>query len=264
MRETTTPRSIRPGVTGTLLAASVLAAVLGITGCTGAPTSRASTDIDAAPVVTPAGCAEASEIDGVVMAQLHGTPTDDGLLTVAKAYRKAADAVEKTSAAAHHAAATAADTLSAAVKDGAGPAALEDPAYNEAAAAIGDFVFTECGYQNLPVTAKDFEFVGLPDAVDAGVSVVQLTNTGQNPHVVEISLIPDPATTVKDVIADPGAAMASGLVKPVAGGAFTTPGSTGYLSVSLAPGRYIVTCMIPDSENTPHAMHGMYHELTVK
>lgn len=245
----------------------MLAAALGLAACTGAPGPGASADAGggtAPSAVTPAGCAEAAEIDGVVMAQLNGTPTDEGLLTVAKAYQKAGDAVEKTSAAAHHAALTAAETLTTAVTDGAGPAALEDPAYNEAAAAIGEFVFTECGYQTLPVTAKDFEFVGLPDTLKAGVSVVQLTNKGQNPHVVEISLIPDAATTVKDIIADPGAAMGSGLVKPVAGGAFTTPGSTGYLSVSLAPGRYIVTCMIPDSENMPHAMHGMYHELTVK
>ncbi|MBS1674724.1 MAG: hypothetical protein JSS74_12265 [Actinobacteria bacterium] len=265
MTETQTTNVPRTGVRGSLLTAAVLLASLGLAGCTGTPAPGATASGGTTPVTSSAaGCAEASAIDGIVMAQLSGPPSDAGLLTVADAYQKVADAAETANPAVHHAAMTAADALTQAVKDGTGPAALEDPAYGQAAGELGKFVFDECGYQTLPVTAKDFEFVGLPDSIGAGISVVQLSNKGENPHVVEISLIPDAATTVKDIIADPSAAMASGLVKPVAGGAFTTPGALGYLTAKLEPGRYIVTCMIPDSENKPHAMHGMYHELTVQ
>ncbi|MBO9625015.1 MAG: hypothetical protein J7484_01420 [Microbacterium sp.] len=255
---------IRPGIRGSVIAASVLAMGLGLAGCAGATTAPHGGDKPSdEPTATVAGCTEAAGIDAVVMAQLAGEPTDDGMLAVAAAYAAAGDALHGGPAEAHDAAHAAADAITQAVEDGAGPAVFEDPAYVQAATALGEFVFEDCDFESLAVTAQDFEFLGLPDEIAAGTAVVQLTNKGENPHVIEISRIPDAATAVEDVIADPGAAMEGGLIEMVAGGAFTEPGTQGYLTVELTPGRYLVTCMMPDSENVPHAMHGMYRELTV-
>ena len=260
---------IRPGIRGSLLAASVLTLGLGLAACapaTAAPQGgEKSAGEKPAPAAEPlAGCEEAAAVDGIVMGALSGEPTDDALLEVAAAYQAAGDALHEGPAEPHDAAHTAADTIAQAVADAAGPAVFEDPVYIEAATALGAFVFDECDYESLAVTAEDFEFVGLPDEVPAGMAVIRLSNEGENPHVVEISRIPDAATTAEEIVADPEAAMGGGLIEMVSGGAFTEPGGVGYLSVELEPGRYLVTCMIPDSENTPHAAHGMFHELTVQ
>lgn len=259
----------RPGIRGTLLAASVLTLGFGLAACTAAPATPQGGDKPAdepkPPASTPAaGCEEAAAIDGIVMAAMGGEPTDEALLEVAAAYTAAGDQLHDGPAEAHDAAHAAAEAITQAVEDGAGPAVFEDPAYVEAATALGAFVFEDCGYESLAVTAKDFEFIGLPDEVPAGVAVIQLTNEGENPHVVEISRIPDDATTAEEIIADPEAAMAGGLIEMLAGGAFAEPGSVGYLTSDLEPGRYLITCMIPDSENVPHVAHGMFHELTVR
>jgi hypothetical protein len=256
---------IRPAVRGAIIAASVVAG-LSLAGCTGTAAAQqgGKTPADAPTTGPVAGCTEAAAIDGVVMQQLAGEPSDEGLRAVAEAYAAAGDALHHGPAEAHDAAHAAAAAIPQAIEDGAGPAVFEDPLYVEAATTLGRFVFEECGFESLAVTAKDFEFVGLPDEVPAGTAVVQLTNEGENPHVVEISRIPDAQTTAEQIVADPEAAMAGGLIEMVAGGAFTEPGGEGYLTVELAPGRYLVTCMIPDSENVPHAAHGMFHELTVE
>lgn len=255
---------IRPRTGLPILAVSALAIGLGLAGCTAAAPAKTEADTAPAPSAAPTGCEEAAALDGVVMAQLGGEPTDEALLAVAEAYQAAGDAMHDGPAEAHDAAHTAAETITRAVDDGAGPAALEDPAYLDATVALGEFLFEECGYESLAVTAKDFAFEGLPDEVPAGIAVVQLTNTGENPHVVEVSRIPDDATTADEIVADPEAAMGSGLIEMIAGGAFAEPGMTGYLTVDLEPGRYLITCMIPDSDNVTHAAHGMFHELTVQ
>lgn len=257
----------RPSTRNMLFAASVLALGLGLTACTPAASAPESGDKSsaspAASAAAPAGCEQAATIDSLVVKQV-GAPTDDGLRAVAAAYQAAGDALHGGPAAPHEAAHTAAQLITQSVDDGAGAAVFEDPAYVQSATTLGKFVFDECGYGTVAITAKDFQFDGIPDEVPAGMTAVQLTNKGESPHVIEFSRIPDPATTTTQIMADLGAAMKSGLVQMVSGGAFSMPESAGYTTVDLAPGRYLVTCMIPDSQNMPHAMHGMFHELTVK
>lgn len=256
----------RPGIRGTIIAASVLTLGLGLAGCTTTASPSPEGDKGSKPPAeqTVAGCAEASAIDGVVMEKLSGEPTDEALLAVAEAYQAAGDALHDGSKEAHDAAHAASEAITTAVKDGAGPGVLEDPAYTEATATLSKFVFDECGYESIAVTAKDFQFAGLPDELPAGMTVLKLKNEGENPHVIEVSRIPDAATTAKQIADNPEAAMKDGLIEMVAGGAFALPGTEGYLATDLKPGRYIVTCMIPDDKNVAHATHGMYHELTVK
>lgn len=257
----------RPVIRGTMLAMSAALLGFGLTGCAAAAAGAggdAEPSAAAQPPTPPAGCAEAAAIDGVIFRELGGEPTDEAFLAVAEAFETAGAALHEGSAQAHEAAHAASAALTQAVDDGTGPAVFEDPAFTEATTTLGKFVFDECGYQNVEVSAEKFEFSGWPDVLDAGMTVMQLTNNGEDPHVIDLMRITDDRTTAEDIIADPEAAMGGGAVQPVGGGAFALPGTVGYLAADLEPGRYLVTCMIPDSENVPHAAHGMYHELTVE
>jgi hypothetical protein len=248
-------------------AAALLALGVGLTGCSvkvgtgeqanAEPATTAAADLSA-------GCDAAAAIDGVIFSSLYGEPTDEGFMAVADAYTAAGDALHDGAPEPHEAAHAAAEAITQAVEDGTGPAVFEDPAYTDAATALGAWVFEECGFESVAVTAHHYEFVGWPDTLPAGMVSVQLTNEGEDPHVVDVMRIPDEATTVEQILADPEAAMGGGLVEPAGGGAFTMPGGTGYFTADLEPGRYLVLCMIPDSENVPHAAHGMYHELVVE
>ncbi|MGX5695244.1 hypothetical protein ACWKWP_03505 [Agromyces soli] len=248
-------------------AVALLALGAGLTGCSvkvGTGEQANAQPATAAAADVSAGCDAAAAIDGVILAELSGEPTDEAFLAVADAYTAAGDALHEGAPEPHEAAHGAAEAITQAVEDGNGPAVFEDPAFTDAATALGAWVFEECDFESVAVTAKSYEFGGLPDTLPAGMVSVQLTNESEDPHVIDVMRIPDDATTVEQIIADPEAAMGSGLVEPAGGGAFTMPGGVGYFSTEFEPGRYLVLCMIPDSENVTHAAHGMYHELVVE
>lgn len=248
-------------------AVALLALGAGLTGCTvkvgpgeqanAEPAATTSADL-------AAGCDAAAAIDGVIAVELAGPPSDEALTRVAEAYTAAGDALHDGAPEPHEAAHAAAEAITQAVADGTADALWEDPAFTDATTALGAWVFEECGFESVAVTAAQYQFSGWPDELPAGMTSVQLANEGEDPHVIDVMRIPDDATTVEQIVADPEAAMEAGLVESVGGGAFTMPGSTNYLNVELEPGRYVVLCLIPDSENVTHAAHGMYHELVVE
>ena len=110
------------------------------------------------------------------------------------------------------------------------------------------------------MTATDYAFT-MPDTLVAGVTELELVNTGKEPHHAWIIRL-DSAKTLRDLF---GALQAGGpppkWAVDVGGPNAGAPSSTAILD--LKPGRYAVVCFIPSPDGKPHIMKGMAKEVVV-
>ena len=135
---------------------------------------------------------------------------------------------------------------------------------------IDAWFYDNCDYQQVPVTAKEYEFDGLPATLDAGATSFQLTNSGDEMHEIVIARKADGVTdSWDDILALPEEeAMAK---VAIAGAAFAPIGATGYFATDLDAGDYVAVCFIPQGTKSfedqldapPHMVLGMKHEFTV-
>lgn len=217
-------------------------------------------------------CENVLEVDRATTAASEGT----GSVEDAQA---ALDAVESTAPAElSDAVATAVGFGRAQLADpeGGGP---PDPEFNTAYGTILDYVQAECDYQGVDASAREYEYQGLPDTLDAGPTVVRLTNEGQEYHEMLFLQVADGVTeSAEELLALPED-QADAKIAATAGGAFASVGDTGAGLVDLQPGRYIVLCFLPvgatqeafdqmmsggaEPDGAPHATQGMFHEITV-
>jgi hypothetical protein len=148
-------------------------------------------------------------------------------------------------------------------------APLDTPEYTTAVNRLRTFMISDCGFQQVRVTALDHQFEGIPPALPAGTIAFTLSNQGAEPHEMdmyrinegvpqpfqELALLPEEQ---KDV------------VLTAVGEISTNPGNARTEFMSLIPGRYGVACPVPQgstpaAEGTgpPHAAIGMITEFTV-
>jgi hypothetical protein len=148
------------------------------------------------------------------------------------------------------------------------------PEFEAVYADLITIVKDNCGFGELDVTAKDYEFEGIDDSLDAGPNVVTLQNDGEELHEVALFRFNDGVElTVDELLALPEEE-ALGSVTP-AGSGFAMPGATGYTVIDLTPGRYMAACFIPvgttpdllesgeEPQGEPHALQGMATEFEV-
>jgi len=119
----------------------------------------------------------------------------------------------------------------------------------------------------LTIVARDYGF-DAPDSVPAGITTIHLENHGPGLHHVEIVRL-DSGHTTEDFIA----ALATNGPLPTwatyfGGPNVPVPGTEATATLDLAPGHYLVTCLVhsPDSAThrlMSHAVRGMVHPLTV-
>ena len=112
------------------------------------------------------------------------------------------------------------------------------------------------------VTARDYAFE-MPDTLTAGHTELQLVNQGAELHHAALVRL-DAGKTAADLYA----ALKAGGPPPAwvhdAGGPNApAPGARSAAVVDLAPGTYVMLCMVPSPDGTPHVMKGMSHALTV-
>ena len=119
------------------------------------------------------------------------------------------------------------------------------------------------------VTLKDFKFIGLPTHLAAGAVTFQVTNTGMTVHEMQVARL-DPGKTQQDVLKFLKSPQAQNGPPPAwvhdAGGMNTlSPHQSADVTVSLAPGYYLVLCFMPDVKKNgePHVMEGMIGHFTV-
>lgn len=148
------------------------------------------------------------------------------------------------------------------------------PAFFAAYGQISTWVAEHCQLPTVPVTAEEYAFEGLPAEIEAGVTIVALTNAGAQEHEIVLFRKNDGVTdSISDLLALPED-QAMGKVTAL-GGAVADPGATSYLIADLLPGDYAAICFLPvgttpeqmasgslpDAE--PHFAHGMVQEFTV-
>ena len=118
----------------------------------------------------------------------------------------------------------------------------------------------------------------MPDQIDAGPMVWHLSNTGDQPHFIDIVSYPEPFTVDQALAAftalfgggtpeagtpDPNALDPSRL-QDVDSSSLVSSGLSEWTQFDLAPGNYIALCFIPDRETSmPHALMGMAKTFTV-
>jgi hypothetical protein len=133
---------------------------------------------------------------------------------------------------------------------------------------IHAFDLKSCGWQRTDVTAQDYHFDGLPATLKAGVNDFELTNKGQEFHVLVIVKKKDGVTeSFDDLLNDPEA---ENKTETVAAAAAAPGQPAGYAVVDLKPGEYLALCPIAqgstgETQGTgpPHFTLGMHQTLTV-
>ena len=114
------------------------------------------------------------------------------------------------------------------------------------------------------ITLKDYDYE-LSAPLTAGAHTIRVVNAGPQAHEVGIERLDDGKTA-----ADYQAWVAGGMQgpppsRPLGGVIGPQPGgSAGTFTVALTPGRYVLTCYVPDaSDGRPHVAHGMVKEIVI-
>jgi hypothetical protein len=138
----------------------------------------------------------------------------------------------------------------------------------------------------IQVTAVDYAFEGLPDAVAGGTRLSLANASSTEAHeLVAVRMADDDPRTVEELLVDPIESGFFSTIEPatviVAGpGQTDAPGPLVGDGTLAQPGRYVVVCLIPVGADPaavldpngagpvvgtgpPHAAEGMYAELTV-
>jgi hypothetical protein len=118
-------------------------------------------------------------------------------------------------------------------------------------------------HADLVATLSDYAFT-LSKPLTAGTQTIRVENTGPQLHELSIEQLA-PGKTLSDLqrwIA--GGMTGEPPTRPVAGFEGPDVGKTGWITVTLAPGTYLLTCYVPDAQDgKPHVVHGMVQEITV-
>ncbi|MFL5758098.1 MAG: hypothetical protein ACJ789_00085 [Thermomicrobiales bacterium] len=128
---------------------------------------------------------------------------------------------------------------------------------------------------DLTVEMKEYTFAGLTDQVTAGDHLMKLTNTGTQPHIMVILIMPAGTTSAQfqgllqaeitgTPMAGPTPAFDETSFQTVAGTEVRSTGNSLWVPLHLDPGTYGVACFIPDKDTgVPHAAMGMAQVITV-
>lgn len=113
-------------------------------------------------------------------------------------------------------------------------------------------------------TATEYDFEG-PSTLQAGLNEITLVNEGEEPHHIQLVRLEEGRTANEFLSAMSEGGMPS-WAEEVGGPNTGTPGVAPETSayVDLEPGTYVIMCVIPDAEGTPHVEHGMVKTVTVE
>jgi hypothetical protein len=117
---------------------------------------------------------------------------------------------------------------------------------------------------DVTVTLADYSFT-LSKPLTAGTHTIRVVNRGPQVHELAFEQL-GPGNTLVDWRRWAAAgAKGMGPSKPLGGFIGPNVGAVGWVTVTLAPGRYLLTCYVPDAKDgKPHVMHGMVREITVR
>jgi hypothetical protein len=133
----------------------------------------------------------------------------------------------------------------------AGEDPSEDPAFMQAAAEIDEYVFANCGYQTVDLSGLEYEFQGIPNTLEPGITIFRLANDGAEVHELAIGKIKG-----DDSAREIGESSPEDAEEKVrfASHAIALQGQTGFAYVDLKAGRYAALCFIPVGTTDPSAL----------
>jgi hypothetical protein len=116
---------------------------------------------------------------------------------------------------------------------------------------------------DVTIMEADYSFT-LSAPLTAGTHTIRIENRGPQVHEVTFEQLA-PGKTVADWQKwAAGGMKGEPPTKPVGGFIGPNPGGVGWTMVTLVPGKYLLTCFVPDAKDLkPHVMHGMVQEITV-
>jgi hypothetical protein len=155
----------------------------------------------------------------------------------------------------------------ASAPDAAAHAHAGAPAAIETAVSDGEVSFADDGGSAaaaavVTITARDFAFE-MPDTVAAGRTELQLVNKGAELHHAALLRLDAGKTAADLAAAMKGHGPLPAWVHNAGGPNAPAPGATSAAVVDLAPGTYVLVCVIPSPDGTPHVMKGMTRAFTV-
>ena len=114
----------------------------------------------------------------------------------------------------------------------------------------------------ITVTSTEFKF-DLPDTIPAGAVALRLVDHGKELHQAQLVRLEEGKTAAdfQAAMEQPGPPPA--WAKFVGGPNAVAPGQEGLATAVLAPGSYVVICLIPGTDGVPHAMKGMVRPFEV-
>jgi plastocyanin len=116
---------------------------------------------------------------------------------------------------------------------------------------------------DVTVMMADYSFT-LSAPLTAGTHAIRVENRGPQVHELAIEQLAAGKTLVDWQRWAAAGAKGMGPSKPLGGFIGPNVGAVGWVTVTLTPGRYLLTCYVPDpKDGKPHVMHGMVQEITV-
>lgn len=115
--------------------------------------------------------------------------------------------------------------------------------------------------QFIRVIARDYVY-DAPSNVQSGIATIQLVNQGTDIHHVTVQELPS-GKSVKDFFdAIRATGRAPAWSRNVAQSAQVPSGGETFLAFRMAPGRYVLSCLIPAADGRSHVAKGMYQVIT--
>jgi len=116
---------------------------------------------------------------------------------------------------------------------------------------------------DITVTLSDYGFK-LSAPLTTGTHTIRVENAGPQLHELGIEQLA-PQKTVADLQrCAAGGQKGAPPTRPVGGLTGPDVGKTGWLTITLAPGKYVLSCYVTDAKGgKPHVAHGMVQEITV-
>jgi uncharacterized cupredoxin-like copper-binding protein len=114
--------------------------------------------------------------------------------------------------------------------------------------------------EDINITATEYAFEGVPDAVSAGLHRFILENAGEEQHELYLFYITGDQT-LEELLELPEKQVNkfTQAVDRVEAG----PGASDQFNADLVPGRFGYVCFVESADGTPHAFLGMVGEFTV-
>jgi hypothetical protein len=136
--------------------------------------------------------------------------------------------------------------------------------------ALDSWIYDNCPGTQVPVSATDYEFDGVPDTLAAGTAMFELTNDApKEDHEMGIVKLTDAAEgkDVTDILALPEKKQGKYLDFSSSAFMYAPSGQSGFTPIDLEPGTYAYACFLPvggKKNGAPHFTQGMYGTFTVE